>query len=186
MVLDPAASEQSGAAGKVLVAYATKHGSTGEVARAIGDTLQGRGIDVDVHPAGDVQGVAGYEAVVLGGALYMGRWHRDARRFLSRHRAALAGLPVAVFAMGPQDLAPESIARARAQLDRALAKARWLTPVTVAIFGGVVDPDKLRFPFNRMEAGDARDWDAIAAWATDVGDRLVLSRVAREGGFTAS
>jgi menaquinone-dependent protoporphyrinogen oxidase len=187
MAIDPAAPEESGAAGQVLIAYATTHGSTREVAQAIGDVLHGRGLDADVRAAGDVSDLAGYDAVVLGGALYTGRWHRDARRFLSRNRAILAELPVAVFAMGPQDLAAESIAGSRAQLDRALKQARWLTPVAVAIFGGVVDPAKLRFPFNRMPACDARDWDAIGAWADAVGDRLVLARLgANERGFTAS
>ncbi len=94
----------------------------------------------------------------------MGRYHQDAVRFLKRHRRALEKIPFAVFAMGPKTLAEAEVAASRGQLDHALATVPELTPAAVAIFGGVVDPGKLRFPFKRMAASDARDWDAIAAW----------------------
>ena len=109
---------------------------------------------------------------MLGGALYMGRWHADARDFLRRHRRLLAALRLAVFAMGPRTLAESDVEESHEQLDNALAMVPELEPVSVAIFGGVVDPAKLRFPFNRMPASDARDWDAIHAWAQDVAEKL--------------
>jgi menaquinone-dependent protoporphyrinogen oxidase len=151
----------------VLVAYATKRGSTAEVAEAIAATLREDGHAVDVLPAALVYEVGTYGTVVLGGALYMGRWHRDAVRFLARHRHALATVPLAIFAMGPRTLAEDDLAGARAQLDRALARFPDVEPSTVAIFGGVIDPAKLHFPFSRIAASDARDWDAIDAWADD-------------------
>lgn len=150
--------------GSILVAYATKHGSTIEVAEAVASALRGRGHEVEVAPAADVRGLDGYSAVVLGGALYMGRYHQDAVRFLKRHVHALEGLRLAVFAMGPKTLAAAEVSASRKQLDRALEAVPDLTPAAVAIFGGVVDPSKLRFPFKRMPASDARDWDAIDAW----------------------
>lgn len=113
-----------------------------------------------------------YRAVVVGGALYFGRWHRDARRLLSRLRKERAELPVAVFGMGPQRLEESAVKASRKQLDRALAKAPEVEPFSIVIFGGVVDPEKLHFPFSRMPAGDARDWAAIREWAADVGARL--------------
>jgi menaquinone-dependent protoporphyrinogen IX oxidase len=70
--------------------------------------------------------------------------------------------------MGPRTLDEHEVAGSRAQLDKALAHTPEVAPVAVAIFGGVVDPDKLRFPFNHMPASDARDWDAIEAWADEV------------------
>lgn len=152
----------------LLVAYATKHESTHEVAEAVAARLRETGLDTEVRAAGDVESVAPYGGVVLGGALYAGRWHRDARHFLNRHRDDLSGVPVAVFAMGPLTLEDKDVAGSRAQLDRALAKERWLEPVAVAIFGGVVDPATLRFPFTHMAASDARDWEAIRAWADTV------------------
>jgi menaquinone-dependent protoporphyrinogen oxidase len=115
-----------------------------------------------------VRALDDYSAVALGGALYMGRLHQDAAGFLKRHRHALKEIPLAVFAMGPKTMAEADVAASRKQLDHALAAVPELTPVAVAIFGGVVDPSKLRFPFKRMPASDARDWDAIDAWSRDV------------------
>jgi menaquinone-dependent protoporphyrinogen oxidase len=161
----------------VLVAYATKKESTHEVAEAVAARLRDLGHDVDVRPAAEVGTLAPYGAVVVGGALYAGRWHRDARRFLATHRDELARRPVAVFAMGPAKLEPAEVEGSRKQLDRALASEHDLEPVSVTIFGGVIDPAKLRFPLNRMPAADARDWDAIRAWADAVSE-LFAARAA--------
>ena len=148
----------------ILIAHATKKGSTHEVAEAIRDVLTGYGLRVDVVAARDVSSLDGYAGVVLGGALYFGRWHAAAGSFLRRLSDELSDLPLAVFAMGPTTLDDEQVAGARAQLEAALEKAP-VTPDFVAIFGGVVDPTKFRFPLNRMPATDARDWDAIHGFA---------------------
>ena len=152
----------------ILVAYATKHGSTHEVADAVAVRLRERGLEAEVRSARGVATLAPYDGVVIGGALYMGRWHSDARRFLSHHRDELAVLPLAVFAMGPLTLKDEDVADSRKQLDHALAKEPRLEPVTVAIFGGVVNPAKQHFPFTHVAASDARDWDEIRSWADSV------------------
>ena len=152
----------------ILVAYATKHGSTQEVAEAIAATLREHALEVEVQPASAVHALDRYGAVVLGAPLYNGHWHRDARRFLKRYRTALAERPVAIFALGPRSTAEEERRGSREQLDRALAKASWLAPVAIEVFGGVIDPAKLHFPFNRMPASDARDWTAIRAWASNL------------------
>lgn len=156
----------------ILVAYASKYGSTQEVAESIAATLREHELAADCRPAHDVRELDGYDAVVLGGGLYAGRLHKDARRFLKRYRSSLRTLPFAVFAMGPDDLSAEKVAQSRVQLERALAREPELDPVAVAIFGGVIDPDKLHFPFSRMPAVDARDWEAIHAWAESVAARL--------------
>ena len=156
----------------VLVAYATKRGSTREVAEAVAETLREHGLSVELEPASAVTSLAPYEGVVLGGALYTGRWHHDARAFLAQHRHALAKRTVAVFGMGPRTLQEHDVAGSRAQLDKALAKVPEVTAASVAIFGGVVDPAALRFPFNRMPASDARDWDAIEAWSAEIAEAL--------------
>jgi len=156
----------------VLVAYATKRGSTREVADAVAATLSEHGLVVELQPASMVKSLAPYDGVVLGGALYTGRWHGDARAFLRQHRLALAKRIVAVFGMGPRTLDEHEVAGSRAQLDKALAAVPEVTPVSVAVFGGVVDPAQLRFPFNRMPASDVRDWDAIESWATEIAGAL--------------
>ncbi len=152
--------------GRILVAYASKHGSTREVAERVAEVMRSAGLSVDVMPAAEVGLLRGYDGVVLGGALYAGRLHKDARRFLNLHREALSVRQVAVFAMGPRTNDPSDVAGARAQLDRSLKKTPEVDPVSVAIFGGVIDPAKLVFPFNRMPYADARDWKAIEAWAS--------------------
>jgi menaquinone-dependent protoporphyrinogen oxidase len=145
----------------VLVVYASKHGSTREVAEVISATLQERGDRVELRTAGGVRGSIGHpDLVVLGGAIYAGRWHHDAHRFLRKHRRELSGVPVAVFGMGPRVGTEESWHRSRSQLDHALARRGWLKPVAVTVFGGV-DPSQR----DREPRRDLRDWDAIRAWA---------------------
>ena len=153
---------------RVLIVYASKKGSTREVAQAIADRLEVDGLRTVVQPASDPVDLGAFDAVVVGGALYMGRWHRDARRFLHRHRRVLGTMPVAVYAMGPTTMADHAVASSLGQLERGLASAREVSPVAVGVFGGVVDPARLHFPFNRMPPSDARDWDAISAWADEL------------------
>lgn len=150
---------------RVLIAYASKHGSTEAVARAIATRLRSKGLHVDVRAAAIPTDAGAYDAVVLGGSLYMGRLHADARRFLLRNRPALESIPFAVFALGP--LSMDNAAGSREQLDRALGRAE-VAPSVVEIFGGVVEPAKLRFPFNHMPETDVRDWAAIESWADEL------------------
>src|SRR3954468_10254305 len=152
---------------RVLVTYATKHGSTREVAEAVAAELRELGADVDVCAADAVENVESYESVIVGGSLYTGRWHKDAQRFLKRYHRQLAERHVGVFALGPRTLAETEVTESRKQLDAALATVPDVEPAAVAIFGGVVDPTQMHFPFNRMAASDARDWNAIRAWAGD-------------------
>ena len=85
----------------VLVGYATRYGSTQEVAEAVAAVLRETGFAVDILPMREVRALAAYNAVVLGAPLFMFHWHKDAIRFLSQHREALTERPVAVFALGP-------------------------------------------------------------------------------------
>jgi menaquinone-dependent protoporphyrinogen IX oxidase len=151
-----------------LIAYGTRHDSTHQVAELVGEVLRDDGLEVEVRPASSVTDVEPYEIVVIGGALYMGRWHHDARELLSRHREALAQRPVFAFGMGPLEMTDELIADSRSQLDHALAKVPEVKPIGVAIFGGVVNPEDLPVPLNRMPASNALDPEAVRAWAHDI------------------
>jgi menaquinone-dependent protoporphyrinogen oxidase len=155
---------------RTLVAYGSKHGSTREVATAIAADLRAAGHDVDLLSAGAaaVAGPTGYDSVVLGGSLYLGRWHPDSCTFVRRHHDALVHLPLAVFALGPRTLEAKAVADSRRQLDAALARLD-VEPQLVTIFGGVIEPEKLHFPFSRIQRIDARDWRAIDAWSEEVG-----------------
>jgi menaquinone-dependent protoporphyrinogen oxidase len=162
----------------ILVAYATKYGSTQEVAEAVAAALREGGQAVDCQSAKNVRSLDGYGAVVLGAPLYMFRWHNDAKSFLSRHRRALTARPVAVFAMGPLKDEAKDWQDVRAQLDKELLKFPWLAPVAAEVFGGKHDPAKLTFPHNlipalkQMPATDIRDWTAIRAWASGLTAKL--------------
>jgi menaquinone-dependent protoporphyrinogen oxidase len=164
--------------GTMLVAYGTKHGSTREVAHAVAATLREHGLQVDTLPAAEVDDLDLYAGVVVGGAIYLGRWHLDAMRFLERHRAALAALPVAVFGMGPHTMEVHEVVESQGQLAKALAKIPEVEPFATAVFGGVVDPQTLRFPFTRLPASDARDWEAIHGWAAEVAEALDYGKAA--------
>lgn len=166
--------------GTVLVAYGTKHGSTRDVAQAVAETLEELGLDVASLPAARVDELSPYTGVVIGGAIYTGRWHPDAVEFLERHRDALAVMPVAVFGMGPRTMEEHDAESSRAQLAKALAKVPEVDPYAVAVFGGVIDPHSLRFPFNRLPASDARDWGAIRSWATDIAEAFDFGKAASE------
>jgi menaquinone-dependent protoporphyrinogen oxidase len=166
----------------VLIGYATRYGSTQEVAETIAGTLSEGGIAVVCHPLSKVRTLEDYTAVVLGAPLYMFRWHKDALRFLSRHRQALMQRPAAVFALGPFHDDAQERQQARAQLDKALLKFPWFSPLAIEIFGGKFDPEQLRFPLNllpalkQMPASDARDWPAIRAWANSLPAQLLGKR----------
>ena len=167
----------------ILVAYATRYGSTGEVADAVAERLSARGLAVDVKLVKEARGLDGYDAVVLGAPFYLGSMLKEARTFLERQRAALEGKPVALFALGPTS-ATDDLDEARRQLDKALQKLPWLQPVAAEMFVGKYDPAKLHFadrlvtmppasPLHGLEAHDDRDWEAIGAWADGVSQALM-------------
>lgn len=157
--------------GSILVGYATRSGSTKEIAEVIAETLRAGGAATDVKPLKEVRSLEGYRSVVMGAPLYMFHWHKDAFSFLSRHRAALEKLPVATFALGPTKDDEKDWQEVRKQISGELAKVSWLKPVSQELFGGKFDPANLRFPMTLMPAlkkmpvSDIRNWDAIRGWA---------------------
>lgn len=168
--------------GLILVAYATRYGSTQEVAEAVAATLRESGLEVDIQPIRKVRSLTGYKAVVLGAAIYYGLWHKDAVNFLTKNESALTQRPVAVFALGPNSTDENERQDCQAQLDKELAKFPWLKPVVTELFGGRY-PSKLRFPDSMIAAlpaspmhgkpaSDARDWPAIRAWASNLATNL--------------
>ncbi|MGE5690862.1 MAG: flavodoxin domain-containing protein [Pseudomonadota bacterium] len=153
----------------VLVTHASRYGSTTETAARIAQVLAAEGLTVELRPAREVDAVEGYDAVVLGAGIYTGRLHKDARHLLPR----IGEVPLAVFGMGPSKL--DDLDATRAQLDKGL---RGVAPFATAVFGGVWDPAKARFPLNKVAAYDVRDWDAVEAWAREVAAACVRTPVA--------
>lgn len=151
----------------ILVTYATRNGSSEEVAQSLAEALRSHGLLVDLRRAADVHSVDQFTAVAICVALYAGRLHKDVRRFLSEHRAELARIPVALFVLGPVHSDEKEWAGARQQLEKELKAFPWLSPVLQEIVGGKFDPARLGFPFNvlpalrKMPASDVRDWNLI-------------------------
>ena len=168
---------------QVLVAYATKYGSTRGVAEAIASRLAEQGMDVDLQPVGEVRSLDRYDAVVLGAPIYIGRFIGDAQQFLSRYQTALAERRVAVFALGPLNATDDEFTGARSSLDEELARYPSIVPFATAVFGGVYDPSKPSFahkmlamfpasPLHGRIASDIRDWVEIRTWAGEVAGQL--------------
>lgn len=165
---------------KVLVTYASSHGSTQEIAEKVAGVLRERGLEVDLQAIRKVRKLEAYGAVVLGASLYMVHLHKDALRFLTQHQNNLRNsLPVAIFASGPAFKGDEQEwQEVRRQLNQELAKFPWLKPLSVEVVGGKFDPAKLHFPYNlipylrQLPASDLRDWAAIGAWANSLAAQL--------------
>ena len=164
---------------RVLVAYATKYGATAGIAEKIGQVLQEAGLAVDVKPAGQAGDLAAYQAVVLGSAVYMGRWRKEAVNFLKANEKALAARPVWLFSSGPLGKGDAAELAAGWGFPKGLQPiADRIRPRDNAIFHGAVDLQKLnpleRFGFKNAQSsvGDFRDWYAIAAWAAAIAAEL--------------
>jgi menaquinone-dependent protoporphyrinogen oxidase len=162
---------------RILVAYASRKGSTAEIAQAVGKELQSAGYSVDVVEMNTISSLAGYNAVVIGGPLYMGKVVGDVGKFVGKHREALVKLPVAAFTVGvaPVSKDPVQIDNAMKILHTSIAP---LQPIAETVFAGRVDPTKLSFIQRWMigkvksPVGDFRDWDAIARWARELPGKM--------------
>jgi menaquinone-dependent protoporphyrinogen IX oxidase len=160
--------------GKVLVAYGTTNGSTAQIAEAIAEVLRKDGLTVDALPAGSVASVASYDAVLVGGGLYAGRWHKDARRFVRRHGKVLAERPLWFFSSGPLDAsAAERDIPPVSGVQRAMIRLDARDHVT---FGGSLEEGAKGLVAGMIlrsgKGGDFRDFTQIEAWAGRVADEL--------------
>jgi menaquinone-dependent protoporphyrinogen oxidase len=155
---------------KILVAYATRAGSTFEVAARVAEVLRAAGATVDIKPVTAVHELNGYEAVVVGSAIRMGRWLPEAVEFVKTNRETLSCIPTAYFLVSGllRNDTPEMRREVLAFLDpvRALLK-----PVSIGLFAGKLDYstmdglDRSIAEAVSSAEGDWRDWDAISEWA---------------------
>ena len=161
-------------AARILVAYATKHGSTREIAEVIGQELRDAGAEVDVVAAHAVVDVDPYDAVVLGSALYAAHWRREANRFVARHLAMLQDRPVWLFSSGPLDRSADaSRLPVTAQV---AATTDPIGPRDHQTFGGRLLADTPGMDPRILAThpvGDFRDWTAIRAWAVGISREIL-------------
>jgi menaquinone-dependent protoporphyrinogen oxidase len=176
---DSSCGYASSADGKVLIAYASEAGSTGEIAAAIGQVMCQAGAVVDVRPVQAVSDLTPYRAVVVGGAIHTSAWMPEATAFVETHRDALRQVPVAYF-LSCLTLAVVDTDKTRRQVAAFLDPVRQqipeIQPIDTGLFAGVLDFSKLPYPNvyrlvwpftagREATEGDYRDWQAIRAWA---------------------
>ena len=155
---------------KILVTYATRAGSTAEVAEAIGKTLAAKGVTVDVLPIKKVTDLTSYQAVVIGSAVRFGQWLPEAVKFVELNNTVLGQKSTAFFAVHIMNLGEDEASR-KARLAYLAPARKLIMPKAEAFFAGSGNPSKLSFlerTIGRMvksPEGDLRDWKAINAWA---------------------
>lgn len=158
---------------RILITYASRAGSTAEVAAAIGDALGARGFTVDTKPVAENQPVDGYQAVLIGSAVRMGQWLPEAVDYIKNHQQALNRVPVALFTVHMNNVGDdeESEKNRNTYVD---AVRPLINPVGEAFFAGKMDFSRLSF-LDRLTAKlvkapeqDLRDWGRIRAWAEEI------------------
>jgi len=161
---------------KVLIVYASRMGSTGEIAQEIARQLERRGLTADVRAAAQAAAPSGYDAVIVGSPLYVRHWDAGVLAYLRRHTADLGVRPTWLFQSGPcgpqEEVSAEPTPRA---VTRFCARTGTAAPVT---FGGNLDPARatswLSTKVTRGPlSGDFRDWNAIRGWADGVAGLLL-------------
>jgi len=164
---------------RVLVTYATRHASTAEIAEAIGHVLSAEADAdiIEVLPVQDVDNVEDYDAVLLGSAIYDGRWLKPARQFVHANTKQLASRPVWLFSSGPIGEPPvpnTDVGEVNALAERIQARGHQL-------FAGQLRLAELqlaeRTTMRQVHGveGDYRDWNSIRAWASEVAESLRLT-----------
>lgn len=159
----------------ILVAFASKHGATREIAERIAEKLQGAGYTAECLPVNTEPDAAAYEAVVLGSALYYGAWMKEATEYLLRHRAALAALPVWLFSSGPlgvEAATPDEQPRELSGFRDAIHPRGHQLFYGALDHGGLTFPERMVIKAVRAPEGDYRDWPAIEAWAEHIASDL--------------
>ena len=170
---------------RVLVAYASKHGSTQGIADRIGEDLRQDGHQVDVRPARQAGPAEEYDAVVVGSAAYAGHWVKDASSFVKKNKEALAHRPLWFFSSGPlgtDEVDKEGHDVREASLPKEAEEFASLEPRDHHVFFGALHFDELGFTgrmLRKMPAtrdaipeGDFRDWEEIDRWAHGIGHDL--------------
>jgi len=159
---------------KALVTVASKHGGSLGIGEAIGDVLRTQGLDVDLMPPEDVGSLDGYDGVVVGSGVYMGRWLGEARDFVHRHGDELRLHPVWLFSSGP-------VGDKRDDAADGAEGVKHLSEISGRdhrVFAGRLEKEELglgeRAVIRMVHApyADSRPWDEIRAWATEIAETI--------------
>ena len=153
----------------ILVTYATRAGSTIEIAAAIGENLCQRGFSVDVKPIKEKPSMNGYRAVVLGSAVRMGNWLPEAVDFIKTNQAELNTIPIALFTIHMLNTGTDDTSNANRRGYLNAVRPLLNTP-TEGYFKGKLDYSRLSFIDRRIAKmakvveADNREWYKIRNW----------------------
>ena len=183
---------------RVQVVYASRHGWTAGIAERIAGILRSEGAEVVVADAADRPDPSGFDAYVIGSGVQIGSWHKEGTEFLARNQATLATRPVWLFSSGPLPgsskmtegtdrltlaLGPEEGPGSGGR-KKIAALSDAVHPRDHRVFYGAFDPHESPkslqerlvrlMPVSKdiLPAGDFREWDAIEAWAREIGADL--------------
>jgi menaquinone-dependent protoporphyrinogen oxidase len=168
---------------RVLISYASRCGSTGGVAEAMGQVLCGMGASADIRLVANVNDLSAYHAVIVGSAIRRGKWLPEAVGFVRDNQDMLCRLPIAYFVvcLTMRDNTAENRSKVMTYLDPVRKEAPKIQPVAVGLFPGAVNfgklsfVDKMFFQAKGVSEGDYRDWPAVKAWASAVGPMFPLT-----------
>ena len=159
---------------RVLVTAASKHGATMQIAQVIAAAISDRGLVAEARPVEEVATLAPYDAVVLGSAMYFGKWLKPAVTFANRHLHELSTRPVWLFSSGPVE-EPSAL---KQSVRSASPVADVLTPQAHRVFGGALDKSRLGLHERALvrmvgaRYGDFRDWEDVRAWGSSIATSL--------------
>lgn len=171
---------------RVLVAFASRHASTAEIAGVMAEVLRTAGCDVDLVEARDAVRLGRYDAAIVGSALYLGRWDDAAVDLLRRERAAFAAMPTWLFGSGPVGVGSATAHPERLPQPDEVAALAAEIGAHATTFGGRVDPAETGLDVEIMTsaglAGDWRDFGRIRAWARAIASDLQARAAATDPG----
>jgi menaquinone-dependent protoporphyrinogen oxidase len=159
----------------ILVAAASRHGATQEIAEAIGRTLDAQGMHASVVAVAEAGDPSNYDAVIVGSAVYMGHWLDAATTFVESRGAALTTRPTWLFSSGPIGDPPRPDESQAVDVDDLVATTG---AKGHKLFAGKLDKGKLGFGERavmlafRAAEGDYRDWKDVEAWACTIAGEL--------------
>ncbi|MCT8336630.1 protoporphyrinogen oxidase [Methanoculleus sp. Afa-1] len=171
---------------RVIVLYASMYGSTRGIAEFIAERLRQHGLEAEARSVDAAPEIRDYDAVVIGSAVYIGHWMREATEFVRKNSGVLDGRPVWLFSSGPLKPGPETLPPDAPGIepDEIGELRRLVHPRNTRVFSGALDPAKLgfshrlirRLPAGRdlLPEGDFRNWDDIEAWAAEIAREIAV------------
>ena len=158
---------------KILITFATRYGSTKEVAEVIADKIRDRGIEAEISNIIDISSLEGYDAVIIGSPIYMGKWLKEGLYFIQQFHESLKRVPVALFSVGItlKDRNEKNIKTAEKSFDALLP---YINPVITGVFAGKIDKSNMNFADRailklvKAEDGNFLNPDEISVWTANL------------------